>query len=52
MKNQLNLALRLKYDGRAVTSGTARNLRDLNQLPQALNRQVAANQRLGASKDS
>ncbi|MCF7512955.1 tape measure protein [Pseudoalteromonas sp. L23] len=50
MKNQLNLALRLKYDGRAVTSGTARNLRDLNQLPQALNRQVAANQRLGASQ--
>lgn len=50
MKNQLNLALRLKYDGRAVTSGTARNLRDLNQLPQALNRQMAANQRLGASQ--
>ncbi|AXQ98014.1 phage tail protein [Pseudoalteromonas piscicida] len=50
MRNQLNLALRLRYDGRAVTSGTARNLRDLNQLPHALNRQVAANQRLGASQ--
>ncbi|WP_462156011.1 tape measure protein [Pseudoalteromonas piscicida] len=49
MKN-LNLALRLKYDGRAVTSGTARNVRELNQIPQALSRQVAANQRLGASQ--
>ncbi|WP_419147520.1 tape measure protein [Pseudoalteromonas 'SMAR'] len=50
MKNQLNLALRLKYDGKAVTSGAARNVRELNQIPQALSRQVAANQRLGASQ--
>ncbi|NOU50270.1 tape measure protein [Pseudoalteromonas sp. JBTF-M23] len=50
MSKDLNLALRLKYDGKSVTSGTARNVRDLNQLPVAIRKQVAANERLGASQ--
>ncbi|KZN30058.1 hypothetical protein N480_03690 [Pseudoalteromonas luteoviolacea S2607] len=50
MKNQLNLALRLKYDGKAVTAGTHKNVQDLNRLPHAIQNQVAANQRLGASQ--
>ncbi|OHU85530.1 MULTISPECIES: tape measure protein [Pseudoalteromonas] len=48
----LNLALRLRYEGKSVTSGTARNVRDLNQLPVAIRKQVAANERLGASQAS
>ncbi|KZN39843.1 tape measure protein [Pseudoalteromonas luteoviolacea] len=50
MKNQLNLALRLKYDGKAVTIGTNKNVQDLNRLPHAIQNQVAANQRLGVSQ--
>lgn len=50
MNNQLNLALRLKYDGKAVSIGAARNVNDLNRIPQAINGQIAANQRLGASQ--
>ena len=50
MNNQLNLALRLKYDGKAVSSGAARNVNDLNRIPQAINGQIAANQRLGVSQ--
>lgn len=46
----LNLALRLKYDGKAVTAGTAKNVRDLNQLPVAIRRQVAANSNLAVSQ--
>ncbi|WP_235423429.1 tape measure protein [Pseudoalteromonas luteoviolacea] len=50
MKNQLNLALRIRYDGKAVTTGTAKNLQDLNRLPGAIQSQVGANQRLSESQ--
>ena len=50
MSNNLNLALRLSYDGRAVTAGARQNVNELNRIPQAVQRQVAANQQLGASQ--
>lgn len=50
MSNNLNLALRLSYDGKAVTTGARQNVNELNRIPQAVQRQVAANQQLGASQ--
>ena len=50
MSNNLNLALRLSYDGRAVTAGARQNVNELNRIPQAVQRQIAANQQLGASQ--
>ncbi|SFD55263.1 tape measure protein [Pseudoalteromonas denitrificans] len=50
MSNNLNLALRLRYDGKAVTTGAQKNVRDLNQLPGVIQKQVAANQRLSATQ--
>ena len=50
MSNNLNLALRLAYDGKAVTTGAQRNVRDLNTIPGAIRNQVAANQRLSVSQ--
>ncbi|MBQ4864378.1 tape measure protein [Pseudoalteromonas sp. MMG013] len=38
----LNLALRLKYDGKAVTTGTAKNVRDLKAIHQAVSTQTKA----------
>ncbi|WP_289075907.1 tape measure protein [uncultured Pseudoalteromonas sp.] len=50
MSNNLNLALRLSYDGKAVTTGARQNVNELNRISQAVQRQVAANQQLGASQ--
>lgn len=50
MSNKLNLALRLSYDGKAVTTGARQNVNELNRIQQAVQRQVAANQQLGASQ--
>ncbi|MBB1419710.1 tape measure protein [Pseudoalteromonas sp. SG44-1] len=50
MSNNLNLALRLSYDGRAVTTGARQNVNELNRIPQSVQRQIAANQQLGASQ--
>jgi len=50
MSSNLNLALRLAYDGKAVTAGAKRNVRDLNAIPGAIKNQVAANQRLSVSQ--
>ncbi|MBS3796671.1 tape measure protein [Pseudoalteromonas sp. BDTF-M6] len=50
MSNNLNLALRLRYDGRAVSAGARQNVAELNRIPQAISRQVAANQSLGTSQ--
>ncbi|PAJ72032.1 phage tail protein, partial [Pseudoalteromonas sp. NBT06-2] len=50
MSNNLNLALRLRYDGKAVTTGAQKNVRDLNRIPSAIQNQVAANQRLSISQ--
>ncbi|KPH64163.1 tape measure protein [Pseudoalteromonas porphyrae] len=50
MSNNLNLALRLSYDGRAVTTGARQNVTELNRIQQAVQRQMAANQQLGASQ--
>ena len=50
MSNNLNLALRLSYDGKAVTTGARQNVNELNRIPQAVQRQIAANQQLGASQ--
>jgi len=50
MSNNLNLALRLSYDGRAVTTGARQNVTELNRIPLAVQRQIAANQQLGASQ--
>jgi tape measure domain-containing protein len=50
MSNKLNLALRLSYDGKAVSAGARQNVNELNRIPQAVQRQVAANQQLGASQ--
>lgn len=50
MSNNLNLALRLSYDGKAVTTGARQNVNELNRIPQAVQRQIAANQQLGTSQ--
>lgn len=50
MSNNLNLALRLAYDGKAVTAGAQKNVRDLNNIPGAIRNQVAANNRLSISQ--
>lgn len=50
MSNNLNLALRLSYDGKAVTTGARQNVNELNRIQQAVQRQIAANQQLGASQ--
>ncbi|MFK3858294.1 tape measure protein [Pseudoalteromonas rhizosphaerae] len=50
MSNNLNLALRLSYDGKAVTTGARQNVNELNRIQQAVQRQMAANQQLGASQ--
>ncbi|ASM54113.1 hypothetical protein PNIG_a2052 [Pseudoalteromonas nigrifaciens] len=44
------MALRLSYDGKAVTTGARQNVNELNRIQQAVQRQVAANQQLGASQ--
>ncbi|MEK0158265.1 tape measure protein [Pseudoalteromonas piscicida] len=46
MRNQLNLALRLRYDGRAVTKGAQKNIAELNQIPKALDAHSSANEAL------
>jgi len=50
MSNNLNLALRLSYDGKAVTAGARQNVNELNRINQAVQRQSAANQQLGVSQ--
>lgn len=50
MSNKLNLALRLSYDGKAVSAGARQNVNDLNRIPNAIQRQVAANQQLSVSQ--
>ena len=50
MSNKLNLALRLSYDGKAVSTGARQNVNDLNRIPNAIQRQVAANQQLSVSQ--
>ena len=50
MSNNLNLALRLSYDGKAVTAGARQNVHELHRINQAVQRQSAANQQLGASQ--
>ncbi|WP_235577081.1 tape measure protein [Pseudoalteromonas sp. R3] len=46
MKSKLKLALRLHYDGKAVTDGTKKNIADLQRIPKALEAQRGANTRL------
>jgi tape measure domain-containing protein len=50
MSNNLNLALRLRYDGKAVTAGARQSVNELNRINQAVQRQSAANQQLGVSQ--
>lgn len=50
MSNKLNLALRLSYDGRAVSEGARQNTAELNRIPGAIQRQTSANQQLGVSQ--
>lgn len=50
MSNKLNLALRLSYDGRAVSEGARQNTTELNRIPGAIQRQTSANQQLGVSQ--
>ena len=49
MSKNLNLALRLSYDGKAVTTGTNKNVKDLNNIERAISEQKVAQGNLTAT---
>jgi tape measure domain-containing protein len=49
MSKELSLALRLKYDGKAVTDGAQKNVRDLNAMSKAAASQIDTNKHIAAT---